>query len=102
MGTYVKPGTPITADEQSMMKMFRQAIVKWPYGLTVRQMSSYIFSVSPRPMRESGKDWNAHYTQAELSRLVGRGLLKARRMERGNALLYSLPIVVSSQQPSTP
>lgn len=91
-GTYVKPGTPITRDEASMLKMFGEAIKQWPYGLTVRQMSGYIFSISPRPMRESGKDWNAHYVQAELSRLVGRKMVHAVKMEKGNALLYSLPV----------
>ena len=75
-----------------MLTMFNEAIKVWSYGLTVRQMSGHIFSKQPRPTRESGKEWNAHYVQAELSRLVGRKLLSARKMEKGNALLYNLAI----------
>ena len=81
-----------------MMQMFREAIKLWPYGLTVRQMSGHIFSKTIRPMRESGKDWNAHLVQAEMSRLVGRKLIRARKMDKGSALLYELPLVLGMSQ----
>ena len=95
MGTYVKPGTPLSVDEGTIYEVAKKALIVRPYGVTRRQVSAELFAQVPRPTRESSKEFDSHYCQAELSRLVGRGMLNARKMERGNALLYFLPPVPS-------
>ena len=91
MGTYVKPGTPLSVDEGTIYEVTKKALVARPYGVTRRQVSGELFAQIPLPTRESSKEFDAHYVQAELSRLVGRKMLSARKMDKGNALLYNLP-----------
>jgi hypothetical protein len=94
-GSFVPRGTPLSKNEATLLVVFNEAIKQYSYGCTIRQLQQVLFGMNPRPMRESGKDWNAHYIQADMSRLVGRRLVLASKMQKGNALLYTLPMVVS-------
>ena len=88
-GSYVPKGTPLSKNEEVILEVFKEAIKAYPYGCTRRQISGVLFNSKPLPVMESGKSWDAHYVQSCLSRLLGRGLISARKMEKGNALLYS-------------
>lgn len=87
----MKEGTPLSKNEAMLFEIFRETFRIYPYGATIRQIEGVLFSKNPRPTRASSKSWNAHTLQADMSRLTGRGLVSARKMDRGNALIYSLP-----------
>lgn len=78
-GTSIDPATPLSANEQILLQVL-QAHVE---PLSVRQIERILFE---RGIRRHGRQWNYHLIQADLSRLVGRGLVEMIRSK--NIFLY--------------